>query len=82
MRAVEVVARALASASAYGRLGDDAEDRAVENYVARRWLEHERAAKRLLRALKDQPPHILDAGIACFSQSGAFNEMLEAMARD
>jgi hypothetical protein len=86
MRASETVARALATAYVQGRIGastDDgpSDDCRIDTYVERRWKDHEPVARRMLRALKDQPLHVTDAGVGCYSMTGALNEILEVMAR-
>lgn len=89
MRAVETIARALASAHCdgmYGTADPDGESTARrQRDVDRRWPSHQHEAARLLRALKDQPPHITDAGVQspCIEcdPGEALDAMLEAMAR-
>jgi hypothetical protein len=84
MTAVEVAARALARAYLKGRTGDDVDnlDARIQTYVGRRWRDHEAEARALLRALKDQPAHIADAGEDCLSSIGMVNAILEAMASE
>lgn len=79
MRAIEVVARALAKAEYRAQHGDYNGEREVA-WVSNHWQPHENAARGVLRGLKDQPPHVTDAGLGC-SWRDALNEMLEAMAR-
>lgn len=82
MTAVEVVARALARAYAQGKWGKDPnmdDSHAVRRDAEANWPDHEPAAKRLLRSLKDQPAHVAEAGADCVSAIGALNAMLEAM---
>jgi hypothetical protein len=63
-RALETVARALAKAARKDK----------------RWVDFECDAAELLRSLKGQPPHVVDAGDSKFA-SEALDAMLEAMAR-
>lgn len=84
MTAVEIVARALATARAQGKWGKEVHDEdshVVRRFAEAKWPEHEMQAKRLIRSLMDQPPHVTDAGAGCYSRTVALNEMLEAMAR-
>jgi len=65
----------------YGRDMNDQDNHPVRRHAEIYWPDHELQAKRLIRSLKDQPPHVTDAGASCVSTRGVLNEMLEAMAR-
>lgn len=86
MRAIETVARAFAHVEFRARNGDHA-DAGVENkFIEKNWHGFECKAAALLRALKDQPPHVCDAASERFLQEPewaqlTFDAMLEAMAR-
>lgn len=87
MTPVETIARGLARAVAHHR-GLVATN--IISYVNLHWNDHVSDARALLRSLKDQPPHIIDAGMTGGPTANlgrphdphyVLNAQLEAMAR-
>lgn len=63
MNAAETIARAFAKAVYRNRFGDHEPEERERAWVNRHWPKHDSDARQLLRSLKGQPPHIIDAGM-------------------
>jgi hypothetical protein len=85
MNAVETICRQLAGIACKAKDEDWNDDRAAW-FVQNHWTDYEHEAKRILRSLKGQPPHVTDAGneLGCNCtecRSQVLDAMLEAMTR-
>lgn len=81
MTAVETVCRAFALAACEDGSWSAAREK---SYVDQNWRRFEDQAKRLIRSLKGQPPHVTDCGATADFSNGCgpvLDAMLEAMAR-